>query len=308
MKQLPNTYNQTIINNIWDILACNYCGNTLEKTDTGAKCLSCNIEYPYTLSGAIDLRLTKYKKYNLEFEVGTPLLPNGFSIEPLTLNDKPDVKFPKNHIHHLTKEVLSYFPKASSNNSLALDLGCGDAIHREVCEYAGFKWVGLDYSSTKAPVLGDAHSLPFKDNTFDFILSIAVLEHIRFPFIMMKEIYRILKPGGKFIGTVSFLEPFHGDSFYHHTHLGTFNSLQYARFTIEKLAPDAKWSVLMAQSYMTLFPKMPRIITKLLVYPLFELHKFWWKFGNLFSPKLSNNIRIRNSTGAFTFITTKNIL
>ncbi len=37
---------------------------------------------------------------------------------------------------------------------------------------------------------------PFKDNEFDYILASHVLEHLDRPFEIMKEIYRILKPGG----------------------------------------------------------------------------------------------------------------
>ena len=133
----------------------------------------------------------------------------------------------------------------------------------------------------------------------------AVLEHIRYPHIMMREAYRVLKPHGKLIGSVSFLEPFHGDSYYHHTQLGAINTLQYGGFKIEKLAPSEKWSVLNAQASMALFPRMPEIIAQSIVYPLQLLHKFWWKISSLITPTANNHNRIIKTTGAYTFIVTK---
>jgi ubiquinone/menaquinone biosynthesis C-methylase UbiE len=297
----------SISSTIWNILTCSYCGSELEKTDNGAECIHCGLQYRYTNYGSLDLRLKKEKKYDLEFELGSPLPSKGeFQVEPLKTNRNPEVDFSKIQVPwRISREVLSYFPKAKAPDSLMLDLGCGNAIHKSVCEYAGFQWIGLDYDSTKAPILGDAHSLPFRNESLEFVLSIAVLEHIRFPFVMMREVYRVLKPQGRFIGTVAFLEPFHGDSYYHHTHLGTFNSLQYGGFTIEKIAPSEEWSVFAAQASMGLFPRMPKFMAQAIVYPIQRIHILWWQAANLINPKFTKKIRIRNTTGAFTFIATK---
>jgi len=253
------------------------------------------------------LRLKKNKKYNLAFELGDPSLPtDSAKFRPLQNNPAPEVDLSGLRVpRHLTREILSYFPKAKSQHSLMLDLGCGGGIHKEVCKAAGFEWVGLDYESAGAPILGDAHSLPFMDNTFEFILCVTVLQYVRYPFVMMREAQRVLKPGGKFIGTVAFLEPSHGTSFYHHSHLGTYNSLQSGGFTVEQVAPSEEWSVLVALASMGLFHGLPRGISQAIVFPLQLLHKLWWQVAGLVMGRNLNELRIRHFTGSFTFIAIK---
>jgi SAM-dependent methyltransferase len=298
--------NNKISNNVLNILVCPHCGALLSNSNQCATCTSCQLHFHYTDSGALDLRLQKKKIYHYDFSLGTSLLPeSGFEFNVLQKNNTPEVDFSNIDIpFHITKETMGYFPKAKTDTSLMLDLGCGNTVHREICEHAGFEYLGLDYKSDDSQILGDAHSLPFKNKTFEFILSIAVLEHIRFPFVMMKEAYRVLKPNGIFIGTVAFLEPFHGDSFYHHTHLGTYNSLKESGFKIEKICPSDEWSVLVAQAK-KLFPKMPSLFSKSIVMPVQILHKLWWRAGSFFSKKASEKTRITHTTGAFTFIARK---
>lgn len=298
-----------ISDNLRNILVCPHCRASLHSSNQGMTCDGCQSHYRYTKSGAIDLRLQQPEIYQYDFTLGTPLLPESkFDFDLLQKNSNPEVDFSNSKIpYHLSKEIMSYFPRAKTYDSLMLDLGCGNMVHKEVSEHAGFEHIGLDYESEDASILGDAHSLPFKDDAFEFILSIAVLEHIRFPFVAMKEAYRVLKPNGIFIGTVAFLEPFHGNSFYHHTHLGTYNSLQEGGFRIKNICPSNKWSVLMAQASMGLFPKMPCFFSKAIVMPIQMLHKIWWRIGGIISKRasVSEETRVRNTTGAFTFIVQK---
>ncbi len=63
------------------------------------------------------------------------------------------------------------------------------------------KLKNLDYTTTDlnsplADVKADITKLPFEDNTYDFILCNHVLEHIPDDTKAMKELYRILRPGG----------------------------------------------------------------------------------------------------------------
>ena len=174
---------------------CPNCGMALHKSNPKVTCSRCQSQYECDEFGTFDLRLQRQKVYHYEFELGTPLnFQTGFDFDVLPLISNPEVDYSFFNIpHHLTREVLSHFPKAKTDGSLMLDLGCGSTIYRGVCEHAGFEYVGLDYKSNKATILGDGHSIPFKDGSFEFVLSIAVLEHIRFPFVMMKEAYRVLK-------------------------------------------------------------------------------------------------------------------
>lgn len=64
------------------------------------------------------------------------------------------------------------------------------------------------YPSTD--VLGVSEELPFRDNSFDGVLCMNVLEHVKDPFRSAREIARVLKPGGELYCVVPLLQPVHG--------------------------------------------------------------------------------------------------
>jgi ubiquinone/menaquinone biosynthesis C-methylase UbiE len=72
-----------------------------------------------------------------------------------------------------------------------LDVGCGDVPKGDV---------NLDlfyYRRGKNFIFGEAHHLPFKDETFIKVYSKHCLEHLENPFMFFKEAKRVLKKGGK---------------------------------------------------------------------------------------------------------------
>lgn len=94
---------------------------------------------------------------------------------------------------------------AACRDGLVLDCGAG---RRPVYFDNVVNFEIVDYDATD--VLGVGEQLPFKDNSFDGVLSLSVLEHVRDPFTSAGELARVLKPGGKLICCVPFLQPLHG--------------------------------------------------------------------------------------------------
>ena len=94
---------------------------------------------------------------------------------------------------------------ARHRDGLILDCGAGNRP-TYLPNVVNFEIV--DYPSTD--VLGVGEVLPFLDDSFDAVFSVAVLEHVRDPFKCAREIGRVLKPGGELYCCVPFLQPLHG--------------------------------------------------------------------------------------------------
>ena len=86
-------------------------------------------------------------------------------------------------------------------------LDCGAGSKSDYLEHV-YNLEIVSYNSTDVLAVGEY--LPFKDNTFDAVLSVAVLEHVRDPFRCAAEIMRVLKPGGDLLCAIPFLQPLHG--------------------------------------------------------------------------------------------------
>ena len=108
-------------------------------------------------------------------------------------------------------------------DGLMLDVGCGEGRHifGVMQDYPDMRCIGLDMdkdSLNKAEegyeyfesisnagvdfLKGSAYSLPFPNNSFDLIVCSEVLEHLHEYNDAVREIHRVLKPGGKFYASV----------------------------------------------------------------------------------------------------------
>ena len=92
-----------------------------------------------------------------------------------------------------------------------LDVGCGAGFLSNALAASGFTVTGLDISSDSLRVArkfdatgsvnyitGDAYQLPFADHSFDAVTAMDFLEHIDRPGAFVREVSRVLRPGGRF--------------------------------------------------------------------------------------------------------------
>jgi SAM-dependent methyltransferase len=95
------------------------------------------------------------------------------------------------------------FTQSFPPDAVLLNIGSGVHRYRDTM-------VNLDvYPYEGVDVLADASALPFPDGTFDGVLCEALLEHVRDPQAVIREMLRVLKVGGRALSSVPFVYPFH---------------------------------------------------------------------------------------------------
>jgi SAM-dependent methyltransferase len=295
------------------ILACPACLGRLDTREGGAECEKCRQRFAPANPGQLDLRLATEVRRTCSFSVGRRELdPSARPSCPIPLCRDAQLEYDSIPIspalrrgNRITRQLLSHFPRNSSG--IMLDLGCGQGELRQICHHTEMEYVGIDFQSRSATLLADAHALPFRDESIDFVVSLAVLEHLYNPQVALREVIRVLKPGSLFIGTVAFLEPFHMDSYFHFSPIGTHEALKSAGLNVCYLEPNSGWQAMRAIAEMGLFPHAPRMLAAAVVLPVDLLHRLWWAIGYRMEPRaaVSEEARRNKNAGGFRFICRK---
>jgi SAM-dependent methyltransferase len=161
----------------------------------------------------------------------------------------------ENNVEHQTLHAKSPEELATeyAGQKKLLDFGCGTGGHRDLLERLGYDWNGLNYKdgmATEAARIAtemddskiffyDGARIPFESEAFDIVYSFQTFEHIQNIEVTFKEICRILKPGGRLIGAVSYLEQIHDFSTFNFTPYGFKYAVEKAGMRLHLVYPRA---------------------------------------------------------------------
>lgn len=183
--------------NILPIYQCIKCKGSLHLINTYLRCNNC--QKLFLTKQDIPLMLsvgsrTKKEKFVERFYNDFP-----YDIDPA--NSFSKVNQPKG-------ELPKKWFRSAHKADLAADIGCGVGRDIKLFHELGGKIVGVDQSlpsllkikqaSPKIPLVNASNlNLPFKDGSFDFVLSQGVIHHTGDTRKAFEELLRITKPKGK---------------------------------------------------------------------------------------------------------------
>ncbi|MBE2280132.1 MAG: class I SAM-dependent methyltransferase [Ignavibacteriaceae bacterium] len=183
-----------------------------------------------------------YKKDAIEFDYFTPR--------------KGATEHDERRVHEY---ILSQI-KGTDGNSV-LDIGCGSAwLAKELLpkNYSVFstdislvnvkKARAVNQSGSHFGVVNDSFNLPYKENSFDYIVASEIIEHIPDPAAFVAELIRVLKKEGRLIITTPYKEVLSYSLCIHcnkktplHAHIHSFDEIVLSKFFKEFKGGELYW-------------------------------------------------------------------
>lgn len=170
---------------------------------------------------------------------------------------------PNDHARQVTDHYyVEKLVGSAERGQRVLDLGCGEGKSLDVFRKydRNVRWHGVDIESSpevnaRTRTNGQLYTfdgvrLPFDDEYFDLIYTHQVFEHVRYPDRLLPEVTRALRRGGAFIGSVSYLEPYHSFSYWNYTPYGWRTLLEAAGLHLLELRPGIDSIAIIQRQYL----------------------------------------------------------
>ena len=153
----------------------------------------------------------------------------------------------RNHVLHfegLIESAVASFAGQLPDGALVLDAGAGESRHSE--HFAKQRYVAVDlavgdpsWNYRKLDCIADLSRLPFAPGSFDAVLNIVTLEHLRDPGEALREMARVLRPGAPLLIAAPHEWEVHQSphDFFRYTRHGLTHLLEVAGFTAIEITP-----------------------------------------------------------------------
>ena len=107
------------------------------------------------------------------------------------------------------KPLLDWLASQKVTGLEVLDVGCGDRPYEQLLVGAS-RIVGFDVpGNAHADLHGSIDALPVEDASFDVVLCLQVLEHVPDPAAAVRELRRVVRPGGRVLASTHGVYPYH---------------------------------------------------------------------------------------------------
>jgi SAM-dependent methyltransferase len=110
--------------------------------------------------------------------------------------------------HIIASFIQRLIGKLSTDRPRILDVGCGTGANLEMLSAFG-EAEGVDVAAEALSFCrsrglcsvkqGEAENLPYEDSTFDLVTGLDVVEHLDDDLAGLREMYRVLRPGGRIL-------------------------------------------------------------------------------------------------------------
>lgn len=156
-----------------------------------------------------------------------------FFLDLALTNNTLDIYYIRRAILTAIEENLDKF------HGVFLDLGCGDMPYKPLIFSGKTKvkqYIGIDIETgkidydVKPDYFWDGQVIPLPDQSVECVMSTEVFEHCPDLLSVMKEIKRVLKPGGFVFFTVPFLWPLHE---------APYDEFRYTPYSLERIIRNA---------------------------------------------------------------------
>lgn len=159
---------------------------------------------------------------------------------PLVLGKHPNntiFSFNYHNVSHINK-FFSEVQSSLDSEIYLVDIGAGKSPYYSFFSKKISDYVAVDIEASLPDceqrnirqVVGFAEEIPLENLIADVVLANQVLEHVEDPVKSVSEIYRLLKPNGKFIGSVPHISS---------VHLEPYDYRRYTDFGVQQLLKDA---------------------------------------------------------------------